>query len=212
MTMPAVYFSHGQESGPWGAKIKAMAATVRDLGCRAESVDYRGIADPAERVARLVRECNGVPEPLVLVGSSMGGHVAAAAAADVGAIGLFVLAPAFYIEGWEAQTPTGPDIPIVIVHGWRDDVVPVDNSIRYARENLATLHIVNGDHRLSANIDEINFYLRRFVGELAGLDNNGWRSGGCNDESSNCDAGGNAGSGGVQRRNRTAGNNGSGGR
>jgi pimeloyl-ACP methyl ester carboxylesterase len=171
--MPAVYFSHGQESGPWGTKIQAMAATVRDLGCRAESVDYRGIADASARVAKLVGECDGVQEPLVLVGSSMGGHVATAAAARVDAIGLFVLAPAYYIEGWEAQTPPVPGIPIVIVHGWRDDVVPVDNSIRYARENLATLHVVNGDHRLTSNIDEINFYLRRFVSELAGLDNDG---------------------------------------
>lgn len=167
MTMPAVYFSHGQESGPWGTKINAMAKTVRELGCRVESVDYQGIADPDERVAKLRRECRDVVEPLVLVGSSMGGHVATAAAADVRAIGLFVLAPAYYIEGWEALTPPAPDIPIVIVHGWRDDVVPVDNSIRYARESLATLHIVDGDHRLTENIDEINFYLRRFVGELA---------------------------------------------
>jgi pimeloyl-ACP methyl ester carboxylesterase len=167
--MPAVYFSHGQESGPWGTKIQAMAATVRELGCRAESIDYQGIPDPDTRVAKLRRECSNVPEPLILVGSSMGGHVATAAAEDVGAIGLFVLAPAFYIEGWEALTPPAPDIPIVIVHGWRDDVVPVDNSIRYARENFATLHIVNGDHRLAENIDEINFYLRRFVSEVARL-------------------------------------------
>jgi fermentation-respiration switch protein FrsA (DUF1100 family) len=65
-------------------------------------------------------------------------------------------------------TPPAPDIPIVIVHGWRDDVVPVENSIRFARDCLATLHVVNGDHRLTANIDEINCYLRRFVRELSG--------------------------------------------
>jgi alpha/beta superfamily hydrolase len=166
MNMPAVYFSHGQESGPWGTKIKAMAATARELGCRVESVDYQGIADPAERVAKLVETCAHVEEPLILVGSSMGGHVATAAAAAVGAIGVFVLAPAYYIQGYEQLTPP-PDIPLVIVHGWRDDVVPVENSIRYARERLATLHIVDGDHRLTANIDEINHYLRRFVVELA---------------------------------------------
>ena len=168
MTMPAIYFSHGQESGPCGAKIKAMAETVRALGCRAESVDYQGIADPTERVAKLVETCRGVGEPLILVGSSMGGHVATAAAAVVGAVGLFVLAPAYYIGGCEQLTPSAPDIPIVIVHGWRDDVVPVENSIRYARDCLATLHVVNGDHRLTANIDEINHYLRRFVAERAG--------------------------------------------
>ena len=58
MTMPAVYFSHGQDSGPWGTKIQAMAEAVRDLGCRAESVDYRGISDPGERVARCCATLN----------------------------------------------------------------------------------------------------------------------------------------------------------
>jgi pimeloyl-ACP methyl ester carboxylesterase len=163
--MPAVYFSHGQESGPWGTKIRAMAETVRSLGCRVESVDYQGIGDPTERVARLVEECRHVPEPLILVGSSMGGYVATAAAAEIGAVGLFVLAPAYYMEGFERLTPPAPAMPIVIVHGWRDDVVPVENSIRYAADCRATLHVVNGDHRLTANLDEINCYLRQFVCE-----------------------------------------------
>jgi predicted esterase len=163
--MPAVYFSHGQESGPWGTKIRSMAETVRSLGCRAESVDYQGLADPTERVVRLVEECRQVREPLILVGSSMGGHVATAAAAETRAVGLFVLAPAYYMEGFEELTPPPPAIPIVIVHGWRDDVVPVANSIRYAGNCMATLHVVNGDHRLTANLDEINCYLRQFVTE-----------------------------------------------
>jgi pimeloyl-ACP methyl ester carboxylesterase len=170
VTTPAVYFSHGQESGPWGSKIKAMAETVTALGCRVESVDYRGIADPSARVAKLVDVCRGAEEPLILVGSSMGGLVATAAAATVGAVGLFVLAPAYYMDGCEELTPPAPDIPLVIVHGWRDDVVPVGNSIRYARNCLATLHVVDGDHRLTANIDEINHYLRRFLLELGGAD------------------------------------------
>lgn len=163
MTMPAVYFSHGQESGPWGSKIQAMVRTVRTLGCRAESIDYRGMADPTARVEKLVAECRRAAEPLVLVGSSMGGHVATAAAATVGAVGLFVLAPAYYIEEYEQLTPPVPAIPIVIVHGWRDDVVPVDNSIRFARQCHATLHLVDGDHRLADNIGEINYYLERFI-------------------------------------------------
>jgi len=167
MTLPAVIFSHGQESGPWGTKIRAMAETARALGCRVESVDYQGIADPGVRVEKLVTFCESVSEPLLLVGSSMGGHVATAAAERVGAIGLFVLAPAYYMPGYEALTPGAPPIPISIVHGWHDDVVPVDNSIRFARACSATLHLVNGDHRLTANIDEINHYLARFIGELS---------------------------------------------
>ena len=166
MTMPAVVFSHGQESGPWGSKIKSMAATVKKLGCRAESIDYQGIADPSERVDKLIAECASVEEPLVLVGSSMGGHVATAAAAKVGAVGLFVLAPAYYMPGYESLTPPAPDMPIAIVHGWNDDVVPVENSIRFAKECNASLHILDADHRLTANIDDINGLLTRFIETL----------------------------------------------
>ncbi len=168
MTLPAVYFSHGQESGPWGSKIQAMAKAVRRIGCRAESVDYQGIADPTERVEKLVAECQDVDESLILVGSSMGGHVATAAAAPLNAIGLFVLAPAYYIAEYEHLTPPAPDIPITIVHGWRDDVVPPENSIRFAGQCQATLHLVDGDHRLTENIDEIIQYLERFIRVLAG--------------------------------------------
>ena len=103
--MTTVVFSHGQESGPCGTKIRAMAERVKSLGCDADSVDYRGIADPTERVAKLVRECASVEDRLILVGSSMGGHVATAAAGELGAAGLFVLAPAYYIDGYEALTP-----------------------------------------------------------------------------------------------------------
>lgn len=161
--MTIVIFSHGQESGPWGTKIRAMSERVKSLGCRADSIDYRGIADPTERVEKLRHECRDITEPLILVGSSMGGHVATAAADKLRAAGLFVLAPAYYMEGYEELTPTPPTMPICILHGWHDDIVPVENSIRFAREASATLHLVNGDHRLTDNIDAINEYLEQFI-------------------------------------------------
>lgn len=168
---PAVIFSHGQESGPWGTKISRMADCVRALGCRAESIDYRGIGDPADRVARLLQACRDMPEQRVLVGSSMGGHVATAAASELKASGLFVLAPAYYMPGFEALTPPPPGMPFTIVHGWRDDIVPVENSIRYAREARATLHVLDGDHRLTENIGEICLYLEQFIERLAAKPN-----------------------------------------
>ena len=161
--MTTVVFSHGQESGPWGTKIRAMAELVRGMGCEADSIDYQGIADPTERVAKLVAECGGIDDTLILVGSSMGGHVATAAAEQVGAAGLFVIAPAYYMEGYEELTPPPPSIPTCIVHGWRDDVVPVDNSIRFARGCNAELHLIDGDHRLTDNIVEVCAYLKRFI-------------------------------------------------
>lgn len=164
--MTTIVFSHGQESGPWGTKIRAMAAMAEELGCKVESIDYQGIADPTERVDKLIEECRQFDDGLILVGSSMGGHVATAAASRVGAAGLFVLAPAYFMEGYEDLTPPPPDIPICIVHGWHDDIVPVDNSIRFARQCKATLHLVDGDHRLTANITEINGYLKRFIRQI----------------------------------------------
>lgn len=164
--MTKLIFSHGQESGPWGTKILAMADVVRGMGCAADSIDYQGIANPTERVRKLIEECRDVDDTLVLAGSSMGGHVATAAASMLNAAGLFVLAPAYYMPGYEDLTPNPPGMPICIVHGWRDDVVPVENSIRFAQSCNAELHLLDGDHRLTENIDEINYYLSRFIEKI----------------------------------------------
>jgi predicted esterase len=161
--MTTIIFSHGQESGPWGTKIRAMAEQAKSLGCEADSIDYQGIADPTERVQKLIKEASGIEDRLILVGSSMGGHVATAAAEHLGAAGLFVIAPAYYMEGYEELTPDPPTMPVCIVHGWHDDVVPVENSIRFAKQCAASLHLIDGDHRLTANIEEINEYLKSFI-------------------------------------------------
>ncbi|MGB5346615.1 MAG: alpha/beta fold hydrolase [Woeseia sp.] len=168
-TMPLVLFSHGQESGPWGTKITRMAQAVQAIGCEADSIDYQGIADPTARVRKLLEIGGRLPQRLILVGSSMGGHVATAAAVELNALGLFVLAPAYFMPGFEALTPAPPALPITIVHGWRDDVVPVANSIRYAQDARATLHVLDGDHRLTENIHEINLYLVQFIKRLTAL-------------------------------------------
>ena len=41
-----VYFSHGQESGPWGSKIKRLAAIAKEHDCEVDSVDYTDTKDP----------------------------------------------------------------------------------------------------------------------------------------------------------------------
>ncbi len=164
--MTTVVFSHGKESGPWGTKIRAMAELVKGLGCHVESIDYQGMEDPTDRVNKLIAACVDIDDSIVLIGSSMGGHVATAAAAEVAASGLFVIAPAYFMPGYEDLTPTPPEMPIAIVHGWRDDIVPVENSIRFAATCHAELHVLDGDHRLTENIDEINYYLRRFIEKI----------------------------------------------
>lgn len=159
----AVVFSHGKESGPWGTKITAMAEVVRALGSAVESIDYQGIEDPRVRVERLIAAGRTAAGPLVLVGSSLGGHVSAAAAPVLGARAMFLLAPAFYMPGFESHTPREPGCPVEIVHGWRDEVVPVENSLRWAREHRAALHLLDSDHRLQDRIAEICELLRAFL-------------------------------------------------
>jgi alpha-beta hydrolase superfamily lysophospholipase len=143
-----------------------MAAVVRDLNLGVESVDYRGMGDPGQRVEKLVQVGGELKAPLVLIGSSMGGHVAAAAAPRLAPRALFLLAPAFYMPGFEEHTPQDVAAPTAIVHGWRDDVVPVENSIRWAHEHQATLHVLDSDHRLEDQIGPICTLLRAFLVSL----------------------------------------------
>jgi surfactin synthase thioesterase subunit len=161
-----VVFSHGKESGPWGSKITAMAAVVRDLGAAVESVDYRGLDDPADRVRKLIEVALQLQGPLVLVGSSMGAHVCATAAGRLKPRGVFLLAPAFYMAGYEQYTPQDVSCPTAIVHGWHDDIVPVENGIRWAREHRAALHVLDSDHRLENQIDAICILLREYLAAL----------------------------------------------
>jgi fermentation-respiration switch protein FrsA (DUF1100 family) len=82
-------------------------------------------------------------------------------------LGVFVLAPAFFMPGYEQYTPRPPaGCPVTIVHGWNDTIVPPENSIRYAREHRSTLHLIDSDHRLSANVDEVCEFLERFLRRL----------------------------------------------
>ncbi len=99
MTERYVVFSHGRDSEPWGSKIAAMAEIARAEGFHVESVDYRGIDDPRERVTRLLAFCKDLRGSLVLAGSSVGGWVSVAASSLLQARGLFLLAPALYMPG-----------------------------------------------------------------------------------------------------------------
>jgi pimeloyl-ACP methyl ester carboxylesterase len=158
-----VVFSHGQESGPWGRKISALAEVARSEGYEAHSVDYRGIVEPRARVARLVDFCKELTGELVLVGSSMGGYVSVASASLLHARGVFLMAPALYLEGLPELRPGLLDCPATIVHGWRDEVVPFEHSIRFAQSYAAALHLLESDHRLQNQIRVIQYLFESFL-------------------------------------------------
>jgi pimeloyl-ACP methyl ester carboxylesterase len=161
-----ICFSHGKESGPWGTKIRTLAAVAREAGWSVESLDYQGLDDPRQRVALLERHCRDFGAPLALAGSSMGGFVAAAVAARLPVTGLFLMAPAFYVPGYEQYVPLPPACPVTIVHGWRDDVVPWEGSVRYGRDCGARLVLLEGDHRLTTSLYAVTAQFRLFLRDL----------------------------------------------
>lgn len=83
-TKPKVIFAHGKESGPWGSKIKALAKLAKGRGHEVDSIDYTDLVDqPDARVARLVALLKKASDPVILVGSSMGGYVSLVASESV---------------------------------------------------------------------------------------------------------------------------------
>jgi len=168
-----VVFSHGKESGPWGGKISALAEVARRHGLQVASLDYQGMDDPHARVAKLCAHLDELEGPAILVGSSMGGHVAASAASTHTVAAAFLMAPAFYMPGYEALTPKPLSCPVTIVHGWRDEIVPVNNVLRFAREGDCTLHLLDADHRMLDQLDELCDLFEMFLKQIPGAGNAG---------------------------------------
>jgi alpha/beta superfamily hydrolase len=177
MNPPLIIFSHGKESGPFGSKIKALVSVAERLGACTISVNYRedpvGVVHeqnaPGEaqrRVAQLLSLRLEKHTKLVLVGSSMGGYVSTIASAGIKPDGLFLLAPAFYLQGYECQNPVPCAGRTMIVHGWGDDIVPVENSIKFARMHVCDLHLLDGDHRLNDALPKIEHLFEMFLRQV----------------------------------------------
>ncbi len=160
-----VVFSHGKESGPWGSKIRQLADVAQSHGAACISVDYQvnGLLAPDARVRRLLDTVLPAHEKLVLVGSSMGGYVSTVASRTLRPDGLFLLAPAFGLQDYPEPFPVPCAGQISIVHGWRDHVVPCENSIHFARTHAASLHLIDGDHRLNDALPSVLALFDRFM-------------------------------------------------
>ncbi len=158
-----VCFAHGKESGPWGTKIQHLASIAKKLGFNVMSPDYSTEMHPDERVKMLLEKNPQAINKLILVGSSMGGYVSLVSSEKLNPDGLFVLAPAVFLEGFEVQNPKPVAKNIEIVQGWNDDVVPTEKVISYAKEHRITLHLVDSDHRLTSELERIGNIFEMFL-------------------------------------------------
>ena len=161
-----VYFSHGKESGPRGTKITRLVAMAEDMDCAVESVDYTDTMDPDLRVERLLEVLADETDDFVLVGSSMGGYVSLVASETVSAKAVFLMAPALYMPGYERRAYRSRCSHIEIVHGWSDDVIPPENSIRYAKEADCALHLIGGDHALNGSLEVVAGLFEGFLRQV----------------------------------------------
>lgn len=143
-----------------------MAKVAERLGAQVISLDYReypagefhdqtAAGEAERRVEQLVATRLPAHRQLVLVGSSMGGYVSTVASERLLVDGLFLMAPAFYLQRYGNQDPKPRAKTTMVVHGWSDQVVPADNSIRFARLHRCDLHLLDGDHRLNEALSKI---------------------------------------------------------
>ena len=155
-------FAHGKESGPWGLKIRQLAEVAKGCGFQVLSPDYRHTMDPDQRVRELLALAPKARRTLVLAGSSMGGYVSAMAVGELRPDALFLIAPALYFPGWDAEPPTPPRLT-TIVHGWGDDIVPPDRAIRYARSHALRLTLLDSGHSMNERVPEMAVELRALL-------------------------------------------------
>ena len=138
-----VQFVHGLESAPGSAKSVYLDRFFDAVTPRMDTSDFEGaVAIQAEHAAHFA--------PDVLVGSSFGGAVALAILVR----GLYraptvLLCPAWSHYGVPGRIPDGARV--VIVHGLRDEIVPIDDSRRLAKTGtpgFVDLVTVDDEHRL----------------------------------------------------------------
>ena len=153
--------SHGFESGPDATKVTALADAAERLGWTHERPDYtdldarRDVSELGDVPARLRRlldlaQAAAARGPLVLAGSSLGAWISAQASLQVPLCGLFLMAPPIWPgEPHEMQAAS---VPLSILHGWHDELIPAQHVVDWARPRNARLLLVDDSHRLSAHV------------------------------------------------------------
>jgi predicted alpha/beta-hydrolase family hydrolase len=170
-----VILSHGFESGPDATKVTALAEVAEAAGWTHERPDFTDLDAMTENGqlgdvgARLVRlrtlaEAAAKKGPLVLVGSSLGAYTSAQVSLLVPVHALFLMAPPTVLGPLPALDAA--QVPVSIIHGWDDELIPAKQVADWAQARRARLLLVDDDHRLSNHVDAA---AQAFAQLLAGL-------------------------------------------
>jgi predicted alpha/beta-hydrolase family hydrolase len=168
-----IILSHGSDSGPDATKVSALAALAESLGWRTQRPDYgvddaRGHAGSvAPRIARLRATIEALDTPPLLVGSSMGAFVSGLVSLDVPVAGLLLLATPSEIPGYARPFDLRPEVPTMLIHGWRDEVCPLGGVQAFAAKRRLPLLLLDDDHRLGSSMAMIATQFRSMLDQLA---------------------------------------------
>jgi len=153
--------SHGFESGPDATKVTALAEVAERFGWTHERPDYSDLdarreisplGDVPQRLVRLhaLAKAAAGRGPLVMAGSSLGAYISARTSLEVPTRALFLMAPPLTMGRLPALD--APAVPISIIHGWDDELIPAMAVADWARARRARLLMVDDSHRLSAHV------------------------------------------------------------
>lgn len=153
--------SHGFESGPDATKVTALADAAERLGWSHERPDYTdldarrdisSLGDVAARLERLrgLAQAAASRGPVVLAGSSLGAYIAGRVSLDVPVRGLFLMAPPITMGPLPALDAAA--VPVSIIHGWDDELIPAQAVVDWAFPRRARLLMVDDSHRLSDHV------------------------------------------------------------
>ncbi|KAF1709351.1 hypothetical protein CSC70_11110 [Pseudoxanthomonas kalamensis DSM 18571] len=154
--------SHGFESGSDATKVTALAEAAERLGWSHERPDYTDLdarrevsplGDVYARVERLrgLAQTAAARGPLVLAGSSLGAWISGQVSMEVPLRGLFLMAPPVNMH--PAPPLQAAEVPLSIIHGWDDELIPAADVVAWAQPRRARLLLVDDSHRLAAHVE-----------------------------------------------------------
>lgn len=188
-----VVYSHGRNSSPWhGYKIEVLRPIILTMGMNIVSVRYTenmSIVEMEEHLFNIVKDDINVPNDLVFLSSSRGAYISTHIAQKVidfynneslkydkpqsgnilpprNVIGQFLIAPAFYVQPNyypDQSIKTTENLTTTIIHGFEDEIVSFENSIKFAKQCKSELYLIKGDHRLIAQRDKLCVLFENFL-------------------------------------------------
>ncbi|MCK9274219.1 MAG: alpha/beta hydrolase [Syntrophales bacterium] len=148
MANPVRVFIHGLESSGKGTKGTFFSEHYPDMIVE----DYHG---PLRARMTKLKEVLSERENLIIVGSSFGGLMASIFACDNRnkVNKLILLAPALELQEFNSCRKERLNIPVVVYHGSKDDVVPINPVREIASEIFANLeyNIIDDNHSIEKN-------------------------------------------------------------